>query len=228
MVSIKDFLRKINIKIHPSLGEYNDGRSVILRGDIHTAPKNLNNFKPDTKAAFSLAEVLVAMLVMSVFFLATTKVISVKQKDELQSYPHGYYECIGSGSSYKVHRVEGGAQTIPSANASTCEFTPARNIPVYNIYILSKTEGLYKQSEPQLTDDETLTFKGAQGLLNSYIDIYNEEGSTTVQDQMKNNYDNGEFAQFKDYLTINYSDSLLIKTYWTGANPKSDAVFIAW
>ena len=154
MVSIKDFLRKINIKIHPSLGEYNDGRSVILRGDIHTAPKNLNNFKPDTKAAFSLAEVLVAMLVMSVFFLATTKVISVKQKDELQSYPHGYYECIGSGSSYKVHRVEGGAQTIPSANASTCEFTPARNIPVYNIYILT-SEGLYKQSEPQLTDDET-------------------------------------------------------------------------
>lgn len=212
MVRIIDFLRKFNKTNSLSVRKNKDWRQ-----------------SKSILPAFSLAEVLIAMLVMSLFFLATTKVISVKQKDDPNETPHGYYECLGDGN-YSIHRVDGGAETIPEGSTSTiCEFKPVKNIPFYNIYAIRINPiGFYKQVEPQITDENEITFSGAKGLIELYKDAFdNADGASSLEDTMAKYVLYGEYTQFKNYVTTTYTQSLLGRA-WTGANPPFDAVFIVW
>ena len=88
------------------------------------------------KPGFTFAEVLISMLLMSIFFVATAKVMTVRQKTEVHENPHGYYECYQSGSLMQ-HRVDGTNTTIPiNTPSNQCEFVPMRGLPFYNIYIV--------------------------------------------------------------------------------------------
>ena len=53
------------------------------------------------KKGFSLAEALVVMAVVSIFFAAVTKVITTRPKKPKQANLHGYYECYVDGGMYE-------------------------------------------------------------------------------------------------------------------------------
>ena len=206
----------------------------------------LNSFaKRDLKFAFSLAEVLIGMLIMSLFFMATTKVISVKQKPLVQEYPHGYYECYNSGG-YKEHRVDSGRNTITAGTTGVrgCTFVPPKGIPVFNVYLVSNTYprlrdqvlpvlgGFYKRTEAQLTDDELNFPSGLYTIASLYDDIEEGDNDNDFAAIMKRNLSNGAASQFKRYLQMTYPDSVLNNLNWreTGGimYPPIDAIFITW
>lgn len=58
------------------------------------------------KKGFSLAEALVVMAVVSIFFAAVTKVITTRPKKPKQANLHGYYECYVDGGMYGKIREE--------------------------------------------------------------------------------------------------------------------------
>ena len=49
--------------------------------------------KKTNKKCFSIAEALVSMLIISIFFIATSKVMTKKQRPDISESPHGFYEC---------------------------------------------------------------------------------------------------------------------------------------
>jgi len=106
------------------------------------------------KFGFSLAEALVSMLVLSLFFIATAKIITVKQKDKPKIVA-GYYECALVGSE----RVENGTT---EKNASGCAYNPPPR-SVNNIYICSVlSNNIRCTSEPAGIDaklDLPMTFR---------------------------------------------------------------------
>ena len=51
------------------------------------------------KRGFSLAEALVVMAIISIFFAAATKIITTRPKPKIQVNPHGYFECYKLGGT---------------------------------------------------------------------------------------------------------------------------------
>ena len=183
--------------------------------------------KDAVRSGFSLAEILVAMLVMSIFFMATTKVITIKQKPALEESPHGYYECTDSPGStdmnFHEHRVDSSRETIPanSSDVDFCTFVPPKNIPLFNVYVYSSTKGFLSTSEAQISEDSA-DFRGANVLLDYYL---SDDPSLA---QTINGADlNNRIAQFKLFLRTSYPQSMLSKS-WTGTRPPRNTVFITW
>ena len=176
--------------------------------------------------AFTLAEVLIAMLVMSLFFMATTKVMSIRQKPLVQEYPHGYYECYNL-NGLKEHRVDGGTETIPRNSAvGRCRFMAPKGLPVFNIYIAHTNRGFYYTTETQVNADDGMIFSGADNLISLYM-----ETMDTEQDRNNAFYGNldDRFAQFRNYLKNSYPQSMLGSNWPAGSNrPPFNAVFITW
>ena len=177
--------------------------------------------------------------------MATTKVISVKQKPLIQEYPHGYYECYNSGG-YKEHRVDAGRITIPAGTPGVqgCTFTAPRGIPVFNVYLISSTYqrsrdqilpvfgGFYSRTEAQLTDDQLNFPNGLQTIASMYDDLEEGDNDHDFAAIMKDNLRNGKASQFRRYLQMSYRDSVLNNSAWRESGgityPPMDAIFITW
>lgn len=185
--------------------------------------------KTRLKPAFSLAEVLVSMLIMSLFFLATTKVISVKQKPLIQEYPHGYYECYNSGG-YKEHRVASGREVIPAntpAPGGICTFEAPRGIPDFNLYVFGSS-GFYKTTESSISSEEPLR-ANPDTLLSWYRDIEQDIGNPNFLNDISNNLTNGVSAQFRTYLELTYRDSITYRSWAANSSrPPFNVLFITW
>ena len=110
------------------------------------------------KFGFSLAEALVSMLVMSMFFIATSKIITTKPKKEVEANRHGYFECyIDSDGSMKQKRADGSYAGVPTAVVgNTCRFTPPRGIAFILMYALNDYNGrkFYLAQEPQFNAED--------------------------------------------------------------------------
>ena len=99
------------------------------------------------KRGFSLIEALVSMLILSVFFAATAKVWSKRQKPEKPKYPHGYFECYYDGSTLKqgIGREQQSSAT-ENATGGKCVFDSQGGNLVYNVIVLYATPSVYSSA----------------------------------------------------------------------------------
>ncbi len=135
------------------------------------------------------------MLILSLFFMATAKIITTKQKDKPKSYA-GFYECIQNGSNWE----ENG--TSRKKNDGSCTYIPPNKKPP--IVLVYKIEnGNVQGSEPitinKEQDLDSIISTGVE--LNDYSvnqfceDLLALNKSSKIADSCNKNDD--------DYYTLN-------------------------
>lgn len=161
------------------------------------------------KTGFSLVEVLVSMLLMSIFFLATTKVITVKQTGDKVEVAHGYYECYYSSGWYE-HRLEGASEKAPKS-VSTCTFFPPKGTPMVQVYVVSGGS-IYKTLQTVFNDE------GVAISVSQMKDIISNMDEDTV---------NSSQSDFASYLEHTNTSSEVYK-YYKSSGSFPNAVYISW
>lgn len=120
-----------------------------------------------TKRGFSLAEALVVMTVVSIFFAFAAKVVTTRQKPQVASNPHGYFECYLDGNTLMQARKNEQVLIAPQNANGTCTFQPPKGVAEFNI----TTTGiaLYQATVPCANTD-----------INIRIDNNSEDPSITI------------------------------------------------
>ena len=183
------------------------------------------------KNGFSLAEVLVSMLILSVFFIATSKVITVKPKKEVQTFRHGYYECYQQNGVLYEKRADGSSTGGNPINVSACTFEPPGGIAYVLIYTINKdadgTTKFYSSVEPIF--DETIKIAFNEDLQNNTYSIrhfqnyFDEPGNGTDVTQGSEN----QYA-LQNYIGASYPSSSIYSLMVLQPNYSGPAVFFAW
>ena len=184
--------------------------------------------KDKTKFGFSLAEALVSMLVLSMFFMATSKIISTKPKSENITYIHGFFECYTDGGRVMQKLAQENAVTTPkAAPGGTCTFTPPKGIDFVIIYALNDSDGgvtkFYTSTDPildgdSITGSDKVTITSAQ--LANFQD-YLEESEGTEQG-------NDQINEFINFLAMSHPKSSLYGILKNDPTYKGPAVILGW
>ena len=178
---------------------------------VKNISRQLNGFKK----GFSLAEVLISMLIMSVAFLALTKVVTQKPQKQLENTPHGFYECFKEGGQIYEHRTRNNvAQELNKVDS--CIFEPPKGVYYINIHYIDN-ESYYNTVETMF--DETVTFNEPSKVL----DAIPEVNSEYIIDHMED-----DRPMFKSYLQLSHPSSYIYQNWINSDTPPSDAMFIAW
>lgn len=119
------------------------------------------------KKGFSLAEALVVMAIISIFFAAASKIITTRPKPPKQVNQHGYYECYlnvyqtinAAGQQVTVSRptqryVRNNVAT--AAEEVSCSFEPPNGIAFYNINSYGPV--FHSSFEPNIKNTIQITF----------------------------------------------------------------------
>lgn len=172
------------------------------------------------KNGFTLAEVLISMLLMSLFFMATTKVITQKPKAELQENPHGYFECYYSGGALFQHRSINNSNTPAEnrTNAGNCEFVPPSGAAFINIYYIRRVRDENNNFIFQTINTQELQFNITQNFVPNNIQ---EEFAAKMTEEA------GDNLPFRRYLQFAQPESN-INEQWNNINLDSGVVFISW
>ena len=165
------------------------------------------------KFGFTLAEVLISMLIMSVFFVAFSKVITQKQPTEFQKSPHGYYECylISSGGAVKQHGSDSLGKNYTSIGK--CVFDPPQNVRIYNIHYVSYNS----------------YYHFSQSMFNEPLNMSSPDEFITMFDPGYLEQLQGDIRVFYRYLENSYRSSDLYQylNLHSQQGPAS-GLFIAW
>lgn len=124
------------------------------------------------KRGFSLADALVSMLILSMFFMATSKIITIKQKDEANVKTTGYYECYKKDGKMYEKYYNGSLKE----NVGSCVFNPPYTRPNKVLYSINN-QCIYTTMELEISN--TLTINPLQlttTALNSSCDSYEQLG----------------------------------------------------
>ena len=156
------------------------------------------------KKGFSLAEALVVMAIISIFFAAASKIITTKPKVKKQRNAHGYYECYYLGG-YKQKYVRDGVAS-PLESVSECKFEPPAGIAFFNI---NSSDPCYSSFQPNINNVLTISLIGN-------ITIQSETKTTTLSS-------NTECSDIQMFFSTLYPKS---EIYNNGAILKG--VFISW
>ena len=187
--------------------------------------------RPLLKAGFSLAEVLIAMLIMSIFYVATTRVMTTRQKPQVQENPHGYYECYVNGGLTE-HRVDMGRTTIQPHGVASCVFNPPKGLPFFNVYIAIPGIGFYSSPEAQLNsnpdgvadNDASMVFSSPQGL----VDLYRLT-NPNIDQEMSDEERDIKYQQFRAYLANSHPGAEITQAWTENAvEPPYPVVLIVW
>ena len=174
------------------------------------------------KFGFSLAEALVSMLVMSMFFIATSKIITTKPKKEVQANKHGYFECYYDGGVLKQKHSDGSYAGEPTNAGSACTFTPPSGIAFALIYTLNNTNGrkFYHSQEPQFNSDngeDVVTISAGE------LSSFQEETEQVNSEGNDNKY------ELMNFFASSYPSSSIYKLLQdTDCQYSGPAVFIGW
>ena len=177
--------------------------------------------RQNTKLGFSLMEALVSMLILSVFFAATAKVITKKKKPEKIVYPHGYYECYYDGGSlYSGESTNFAAPEIKQISGSSCTFTPGTGKIVYKVTVIyPDNNGGFSEIVPFINND--LTIKPSKTTEKTTIRSSNSQLEYDI------NKSNNTYEEIHNYLGFTNSRSnVYIKNI--GASGNGGGVIIAW
>mgnify|MGYP001095526441 CR=1 FL=1 len=157
------------------------------------------------KRGFSLAEALVVMVIISIFFAAAAKVFTTRPKPKKQINAHGYYECYGSGS-FQQRYVRDGIES-PTVSVSKCTFEPPTGIAFFNINSYSPIA--HSSFEPNINNTITIS-------INSGISISGDGKQISLSS-------NGTQDEIRMFLKSLYPDS---KLYNGGSILKG--IIISW
>ena len=169
------------------------------------------------KKGFSFAEVLISMLILSVFFIATSKVMTHRQPRETQENPHGFYECYAVGTDLKQRRGAESSVT-PEQSVTSCTFTPPQGLAyatIYAIAIINDNVRIYKSVEPQF-NNAIDPIGSVNELANFYELIQDAEETDLTMNDMKT------------FLEMSYPRSGLYSKITTVENYRGPALFIGW
>ena len=142
------------------------------------------------KKGFSLAEALVVMAIISIFFAAASKIITTRPKPPKQVNQHGYYECYlnvyqtinAAGQQVTVSRptqryVRNNVAT--AAEEVSCSFEPPNGIAFYNINSYGPV--FHSSFEPNIKNTIQITFTGAGIILKSDTGTLDLQSNSTQE-----------------------------------------------
>ena len=169
------------------------------------------NKKYNKKSGFSLFEALVSMLILSLFFIASSRVITQKHETEIQQNPRGYYECYIINGQQWQHRSNGKNSTAP-VQTNNCVFEPPAGVDFVNFHYFTGSQYYNGQ---QIIMNEILNLGGPSGV----SDVF-----TLYESPLQ-----GEAAigAFKTYLKLSHPTSS-IYTHIKNGNWPTQATVIAW
>ena len=110
-----------------------------------------NNFK----SGFSFAEALISMLVISVFFLATSKVMTQRQPDDVIWHSHGFCACYYSGGLKLECSLNDSKPKEKTITTGACKINLPRNATMYNIALIRG--GWVYENEEFINEDVRFT-----------------------------------------------------------------------
>lgn len=84
------------------------------------------------KLAFTIAEALMSMLILSIFIGVSMRVFTKKHTKPVYNPTHGFYMCYRGLDNNVYQQIGSAAPTLRAGG--TCEFTPVKNASYYVIY----------------------------------------------------------------------------------------------
>ena len=117
------------------------------------------------KKGFSLAEALVVMAIISIFFAAAGKIMTQRPKPQKIEYPHGYFECYLDGATLKqaAANEEVEKENIV-ASGGVCKFEPPKGVAFFNLNTYG--QAFYSQYEPNVNKVINIRINNTPGAAN--------------------------------------------------------------
>lgn len=166
-------------------------------------------------------EALVSMLILSLFFLASSRAITQKQTVEIQKNPHGYYECYVNGGTWEHLSISNVfTKPVPTNN---CEFTPPVGVTFFNVHYFDGTEYFNSQ---QIILNEKITLGGPGGIASAAMSDSVATDDMTPQEQARAIQERN--WEFKTYLEMTHPSSNIYTIWRDTGEPPSPAAMIAW
>lgn len=103
------------------------------------------------KQGFSLAEALVVMAIISIFFAAGAKIVTTRPKAKVQINPHGYFECYKVGGTQYQRSVREELE-IEKKAANPCVFTPPSGTAFFSITTYGPGTLYHSSFEPNINN----------------------------------------------------------------------------
>lgn len=142
------------------------------------------------KKGFSLAEALVVMAIISIFFAAAGKIMTQKPKPIKQQNPHGYFECYLDGGTLKQSSAIEEAATDPVvAEGGACKFEPPKGVAFFNVNTYGRA--FYSDFEPNVNNTINIKINTAS-TTNDFITIYKDSKIFVIEaaDPLSTNFRN--------------------------------------
>ena len=183
--------------------------------------------KNNKKSGFTLAEVLISLAILTIFFAASARIFTQRPKQIIAHNPHGFYECYYNNSSLYSYYEYGEFPQAPTPQTGDyCEFIPPTNAGFYNITLIGLVGSKLKIHHELINNiNQPIKIKpSAQQFYNeatnSYYAINNFDDETAYQTYMK-------------YLRSSYPTSkIALNAENNGYNEigtnNDRAVFISW
>ena len=183
--------------------------------------------KNKTKFGFSLAEALVSMLVLSMFFLATSKIITTRPKAEVITYKHGYFECYMQGGQLMQKLSEENANTSPKNAGTACTYIPPKGISFLIIHAFNDHENNIRKfytSEEAFIDGDSITGSDEVSINAVQLAKFHEY----LEDGNEELVGNDKINEFINFLGLSHPTSSLYQILKTDPTYKGPALFIGW
>lgn len=142
------------------------------------------------KKGFSLAEALVVMAIISIFFAAAGKIMTQKPKPIKQQNPHGYFECYLDGGTLKQSSAIEEAATDPVvAEGGACKFEPPKGVAFFNVNTYGRA--FYSDFEPNVNNTINIKINTAS-TTDDFITIYKDSKTFVIKaaDALSTNFRN--------------------------------------
>ncbi len=162
------------------------------------------------KRGFSLAEALVVMVIISIFFAAAAKVITTKPKPKKQVNTHGYFECYRKDGGGLFQRYVREGVPTEEESVSICTFEAPTGVGFFNLNSYSPVA--HSSMEPNINTRLTINV-GSNITVNSSNGTYTLTGTDGVTQE----------TQRKFFGSI-YRDSMVFNE---GGNVRA-GVIISW
>ena len=124
------------------------------------------------KKGFSLAEALVVMAIISIFFAAAGKIMTQKPKPIKQQNPHGYFECyLDAGTLKQSSAIEEAAADPVVAEGGACKFEPPKGVAFFNVNTYGRA--FYSDFEPNVNNTINIKINDVAGA-GDFVTIYKD------------------------------------------------------
>ena len=159
------------------------------------------------------------MLIISVFFVAASKIMTQRPSKASEKSPHGFFECYYKGGSLYTHSLKGNAE-IPETRAANCNFQPPAVLSFINVHYVS-SGGKYLNSQEPLFERRVEIARPYDMETQFYPQCFPDTYSSCSA-MFK------PITEFKNYLYGAYQQSKIYKTWLDQGTPPANVIFISW